>query len=709
MPEQAARILLTAGLLIAWVHPALSHLDHTGNINTAPDIASAASSLPSGWIGSGRSRNDDRGSAVVAQAPDGHSEHHPKGGASTPDAPAMSPPATPPTAQGNSPVGSPSPAQSMPGMGSGAPGAGGAMGGMMGGCMGAGCMGAPRKEFYASLMAMPNLSPEQRQRIEAQARAWISAGTEEIANAENALRHANAGGDTNGAEQAASRMRDALAQVKSGNTILRSLAEGKPPRQIALDWFKGEMNLAPDTVIHDQEGPLGLSWFHLVTMALVTAFAVAMLAIYLSRMRRANALIDRLTSTRPPPATPAPTAPASPATGSPATAVPGAAGTGPASSTSTAPVGSPRTGLWKGQLRVAAIFRETPQVKTFRLRDPQGGPIPFSFAPGQFLTYSAEIDGKRVRRSYTIASSAAQTAYVETTIKREEKGVFSEFMHDQISEGDLIDVIAPSGVFTFTGAESDSVVLIGGGVGITPLMAAIRYLADTAWMGEIYLLYGAKSTEEFIFRDELEHRQRKMRNLHVAATMARSAGTSWMGTEGPIHREFLIQSVPDIAKRRVHLCGPPGMMQAMKKLLADLGVPSEQVKTEAFGPALGAVPPPGFTEVAEIRPVAGATAAAGTPPLDASAIGPATASLRFSKSDKVAPLPPDKSVLEVAESVGVPIDYSCRVGVCGVCKTKLLEGNVTMEVEDALTPEDTADGIILACQAKSIGNLVVEA
>ena len=707
MPEQVARILLAAGLLIAWAHPTLSDLDQTGN--TAPDITSAASGLPSGLIGSGGPRSDDRRRAVVAQAADGHSEHHPKRGASTPDAPAMSPPATPPTAQSNSPVGSPSPAQSMPGMGSGAPGAGGAMGGMMGGCMGAGCMGAPRKEFYASLMAMPNLSPEQLQRIEAQARAWISAGIEEIASAENALRHANAAGDTIGAEQATSRMRDALAQVKSGNTILRSLAEGKLPRQIALDWFKGEMNLAPDTAMQDPVGPLGLSWFHLVTMALVKAFAVAMLAIYLSRMRRANALIDRLTSTRPPPATPAPTAPASPATGAPATAVPGAAGTGPASSTSTAPVGSPRAGLWKGQLRVAAIFRETPQVKTFRLRDPQGGPIPCCFTPGQFLTYSAEIDGKRVRRSYTIASSAAQTAYVETTIKREEKGVFSEFMHDQISEGDLIDVIAPSGVFTFTGAESDSVVLIGGGVGITPLMAAIRYLADTAWMGEIYLLYGAKSTEEFIFRDELEHRQRKMRNLHVAATMARSAGTSWMGAEGPIHREFLIQSVPDIAKRRVHLCGPPGMMQAMKKLLADLGVPSEQVKTEAFGPALGAVPPPGFTEVAEIRPVAGATAAAGTPPLDASAIGPATASLRFSKSDKVAPLPPDKSVLEVAESVGVPIDYSCRVGVCGVCKTKLLEGNVTMEVEEALTPEDKADGIILACQAKSIGNLVVEA
>lgn len=582
--------------------------------------------------------------------------------------------------------------------------------------------GGPRKEFYASLMALPNLSPEQRQRIEAQAHSWISAGTDEIANAEMALRHANAAGDSVGAEQATSRLREALNQVKSGTTILRSLAEGKPPRQIALDWFKGEMNLAPDALTHDAVGPLGLSWFHLITMTLVTAFAGAMLAIYLVRMRRANALVDRLTSTPPVPAAPAVAAPlpaaAVPASSSspgglktPAAAPPAVEHASIASTPTVAPSSSPRTGLWKGQLRVAAIFRETPQAKTFRLRDPQGGPIPFSFVPGQFLTYSAEIDGKIVRRSYTIASSAAQTAYVETTIKREDKGIFSDYMHDKIAEGDLIDVMAPSGIFTFTGKEADSVVLIGGGVGITPLMAAIRYLADIAWPGEIYLVYGARSTEEFIFRDELEHRQRRMHNLHVAATMARSAGTSWMGAEGPINKEFLIQSVPDLTKRRVHLCGPPGMMQAIKKLLADIGVPAEQVKTEAFGPALGAVPPPGFTEVTPVRPVAanGANAAAATPPLGGPAIGPATASIRFSKSNKVAPLPPDKSVLEIAESVGVPIDYSCRAGICGVCKTRLLEGKVTMEVEEALTADDKAHGMILACQAKSIGNLVVEA
>ena len=185
-----------------------------------------------------------------------------------------------------------------------------------------------------------------------------------------------------------------------------------------------------------------------------------------------------------------------------------------------------------------------------------------------------------------------------------------------------------------------------------------------------------------------------------------------MGAEGPITKEFLTQSVPDIAMRHVHLCGPPGMMQAMKKLLAELGVPPQQVMTEAFGPALGAVPPPGVTEVTPIQPVGGQAAAdVAVPPsvTNAPTIGPATVSIHFSKSNKDVPLPPDKSVLETAESVGVPIDYQCRVGTCGICKIQLLEGKVTMEVEEALTPDDKAQNIILACQAKSIGNLVVEA
>lgn len=601
----------------------------------------------------------------------------------------------------------------------------GGMGAMMREMMG----GQPRNEFYPSLMNLPTVTPEQRQAIEAQARARISNGTDEVAGAQNALRHANAAGDAAGAEQAARRLREALNQVSSGTATLRALSEGKAPREVALDWFKGQMNV-PTAPSHALEsgGLLGLSWLHVITMSVLAAFAAGMLAIYLVRMRRVGALVSRLTSATPAPSSAVAAPPAAPA--SPPSVVPqmpilprtptvpaalGEAAAPPAPSPSpgspavSMPASAPaRGGLWKGQLRVAAIFRETPLVKTFRLRDPAGGPIPFSFLPGQFLTYSAEIDGKLVRRSYTIASSAAQTAYVDTTIKREEPGVLSDYMHDKVAEGDLVEVMGPSGLFTFTGKEADSVVLIGGGVGITPLMAAIRYLFDTAWPGEIFLIYGARSTEEFIFRDEIEYLQRRMHNLRVHAAMARAPGTAWLGHEGPLTKGCLTQTVPDIARRRVHLCGPPGMMQAMKTFLAELGVPADQVKTEAFGPALGAVPPPGATVVGPIG-VTRANPTGSTPPAPPPAVGPATATIRFARSDKTAPLPPDQSVLEVSEQVGVNIDFSCRIGICGVCKTQLLEGKVTMEVEEALTPEDKARNIILACQAKSIGNLVVEA
>jgi ferredoxin-NADP reductase len=555
------------------------------------------------------------------------------------------------------------------------------------------------------LLELPALSPQQRRELEARARDLISGEIDGIPVAEAELRHAIAAGDVAAAERASLRIRDSLNAVQSGVAVMRSLGEGKSAQQIAQSWFKAQMNLQAPAGVANSAGLLGISWFHVTTMVMLAVFAAGLLAIHVARMRRANALVDRLTRAAIPAAALAPSAVVPGAAAGtaervsrPAGAVESAASETASSSSETRRALATSGKLWKGKLRVAAIYTETPEVKTFRLQAPDGNAIPFSFLPGQFLTYAADIDGKTVRRSYTIASSAAQTAYVETTIKREDGGLFSDHMHGTVREGDLLEVMAPSGAFTFTGEEADSVVLIGGGVGITPLMAAIRYLSDIAWPGQIYLVYGAQTTGQFIFREELEYLQRRIGNLHVAATMARASGASWMGSEGQITADFLKRAVPDIARRRVHLCGPPGMMEALRKTLGELGVAPEQIKTEAFGPARGAVPPPGRT-VIETR----------TPPGGTAAIGPAAASIRFAKSNKVVPLPPDRSVLEAAESIGVPIDFSCRAGICGVCKTRLLEGKVTMEVEDALTADDKARGIILACQAKSVGNLVVEA
>ncbi|MBX9942490.1 MAG: 2Fe-2S iron-sulfur cluster binding domain-containing protein [Reyranella sp.] len=577
-------------------------------------------------------------------------------------------------------------------------------------------------------MELPALTPETRRRVEAEARARIDTGNALLTRAQGDFHRAMLADDAAAMSDAAVRQREGLALMDSGAAVLRALADGKPPRQIALAWFRNQLSLTPaEATPNDREiriGSFHISWFHFITMIALAFFAAATVVLGIARRRRATALIDRLTGS-PPVAFaghPAPSGVTDPAASRPRHPPPQV----PPAAEARANLAAPARGAlwpreagkrsWSGQLRVSAIYRETPQVRTFRLVDPSGGPIPFTYSPGQFLTFSADIDGKKVRRSYSIASPPTRISYVEITVKREEKGVFSDYLHDEIVVGDMLAVTGPAGAFTFEGGGAESIVLIAGGVGITPLMCVVRYLTDLTWPGEIYLLFAGRSTEDFIFQEEIEYLQRRCPNLHVAATMMqRAQGTAWLGFEGQLTKQIIAHAVPEIARRQIHLCGPPPMMEAVRAMLADLGVPTSQIKTEAFGPAIGALPPPA-PEAPQSPPARIAAALReleGAAPTSAStadtATGPATASIRFARSNKAAPLPPDRSVLEVAESVGVPIDYSCRVGTCGLCKTRLLEGRVKMAVEESLTAEEKAAGIILACQAKSVGNLVIDA
>jgi ferredoxin-NADP reductase/ferredoxin len=607
------------------------------------------------------------------------------------------------------------------------------MQGMMGGMM-----GRPKRPFYSTLMDMPRLSPEARQYIEQEAQQRLGTGAQSIIAGESTLHRALGEKDVAAMQKAAAVVRQGLLQVESGAAALRALNEGQEPRQIALTWFKGQLGLPANDQPPLHAEPFGLSWYHLTVMVFLGMFVLGTLLIHVARVRRVSSLVARLANR---PAAPAPSggppqvmpgAPptpsalppsAPPPTGSPAPSNGGAA----ASRTSAAP-----RRPWSGTLRVAAIFRETHDTKTFRMVNPQDGAIPFAFLPGQFLTFSIEIEGKRLRRSYTIASSPAQTGYIEVTVKRQEHHGVSAYLHDHVVAGSLVEVTAPAGRFTFTGESADSIVLIAGGVGITPMMSVTRYLTDTSYAGEIFLLFGARTTDDFIFREELEYLQRRHENLHIAATMSRAAGTAWMGPEGPVSKEFIAHTVPEIARRHIHLCGPPPMMDVVKAELAELGVPREQVETEAFGPAEGMAPADSLpAHPPEPIPQPAGAAAGVSPALARTGNGQsrpavmpepavpragnghaqplAGAQIRFTLSNRTGLLLANQSVLEAAEVIGVDIDYSCRVGTCGTCKVRLLEGAVTMEVEEGLDPGDKERGLILACQAKSPGNLVVEA
>ncbi|MGO9470760.1 MAG: ferric reductase-like transmembrane domain-containing protein [Isosphaeraceae bacterium] len=362
--------------------------------------------------------------------------------------------------------------------------------------------------------------------------------------------------------------------------------------------------------------------------------------------------------------------------------------------------------VWAGPLKVAQVFDETPDVRTFRLVSPTAERLPFDFLPGQYMNLTLVINGRKVRRSYTIASPPSRAAYCELTIKPEELGLASRHLHDAIRAGCLVDVSAPAGKFTFTGTEAPSIVLIGGGVGITPLMAKIRYLTDLSWPGDIDLVFSVRTERDIIFRDELDALGRRHPNLRATVTLTRDGGTRWTGERGRISRAMLERVVPDIGARRVHICGPTEMIAETRRLLRDLGVPDGSIVAESFTRPNGEVSLNGAPRGNELdRAVArGADASPA-----ATVLEDGETSITFTRSNKSAPVGPDQTVLEAAEALGVAINYDCRAGICGQCKVKRLAGRVVMEAEDALTAADVANDIILSCQARCIGQVVVEA
>lgn len=555
------------------------------------------------------------------------------------------------------------------------------------------CGGATGKELFPWLMSLPELTPAQRQEAEQKAHQRMVDGTSLLNSGVGQLSLASSASDFARMQAASQIMREGMDQFQSGLTAHQALAENQNPQSIALQWFRAQLNL-PGGITGT---PRSVSLFHLFIMISLVAFAILMIGMYFQKMRRANALIAGLTEehgadgtafgTTLPPISDS-SRPTSPPSQTPTSAEVGIA----------APVPS-KSNAWTGKLRVMRIFQETPTVKTFRLANPSGDQLPFVYLPGQFATITVSPQGYRTKRSYTIASSPTQLEYCELTVKRESEGVVSRFLHDQIHEGDLLEVTAPSGKFTFTGAEFGSVVFIAAGVGVTPFMSAIRYLTDRCWIGEIHLVYSSHAPSSIIFREDLEYIRRRFANVHVTCLVSETEGSSWKGRTGRITKELLQEIVPALASRHVHICGPNKFMSDVKEMLAESGVPANEVMTEIFvgteAPSRVAGPGPTVAELG-ISP-GGETQSKALPVIT------------FSKSHKAAPHSPDRTVLEVSEDIGVNIDYSCRVGTCGVCKTRLLAGKVSMEVQDALTDEDKVQNIILACQAKATSDISVEA
>jgi len=234
---------------------------------------------------------------------------------------------------------------------------------------------------------------------------------------------------------------------------------------------------------------------------------------------------------------------------------------------------------------VADVRPETERVKTVLL-DVDGWQ---GHRAGQHVDVrlTAE-DGYQAQRSYSIAS-AAEDARLELTVERLDDGEVSPYLTDELRAGDAIEIRGPvGGYFVWDPTVEGSVLLVGGGSGIVPLMAMARERASDGSRVPTRLLYSARTWEDVIFRDELEQLAAAPDGFEVVYTLTRSQPPGWDGYSRRVDRDLLAEVAPPTDElAQAFVCGPTPFVEAVAEALVGLGHEPQRIKTERFGPTGG--------------------------------------------------------------------------------------------------------------------------
>lgn len=354
---------------------------------------------------------------------------------------------------------------------------------------------------------------------------------------------------------------------------------------------------------------------------------------------------------------------------------------------------------WDG-FRKFEVARKVPEalgICSFYLKPHDNKPIP-SFKPGQFLTFSLKIPGreKPVVRCYSLSDGPSRD-YYRVSIKKlgpppkqpdVPPGLGSNFFHDNIQEGDIIDVRAPGGKFYLSMDDSRPAVFVAGGVGITPFISMMSAVIEDRSSRECWLFYGVRNGNEPMKKEWLRSLNDQHPNLHVVLCYSDALDHEMEGRDfdyrGYVSCDLLQQKLGS-NNYLFYMCGPPGMMESMQKSLKHWGVPEKDIITESFGPASIPKPKP--------KPAA-AAAASGL-------------KISFSRTGKEVPWDGSHgSILDFAEASGVDLDCSCRAGSCGSCQVAIKSGDVEYSCDPSY---DVEDGCCLTCICSPKGDLVLDA
>lgn len=335
-------------------------------------------------------------------------------------------------------------------------------------------------------------------------------------------------------------------------------------------------------------------------------------------------------------------------------------------------------------LRCVRIVRRTEEIATFEFAAEDRRAL--SHEPGQYVTISAEIGGERVSRCYTVSSASTRPYTIQVTVKREVDGIMSPWLHDNLFVGATLEVSGPAGSFTTAEHPSERILLIAGGVGVTPMISILESINDVRDPTDVVLVHNSRAPEYVAFRDELMSLATASTSSRIVQVVSVDLDGQWQGPVGRLDTAMLQEHVPDLLDREVFVCGPDAYMAHVHELLVSLGVDAERIHRESFV----------LDEDDPEFAVDGTGDEVGR-------------TVTFTRSGKAVVVQEGETVLQAAKAAGVRVVSSCENGICGTCKISKTSGEVQISHNGGIRQREIDAGKILACCSRPLGPVVIDA
>ena len=330
---------------------------------------------------------------------------------------------------------------------------------------------------------------------------------------------------------------------------------------------------------------------------------------------------------------------------------------------------------------------------TFAVPDGLAGE--FDYLPGQHVALRRKLDGREVRRSYSLCRIPSPGA-ISVAIKRDHGGVFSAWAHEHLRPGETVDVMSPQGSFTTRLDDLDGahIAAVAAGSGITPIMALATAVLARSDTSRVSLLYTNRSAKEVMFLGELadlkDRHPTRFALFHVLTREQRGVPLLSGRLDAAKLRDIFAHLIPPATVDEWFLCGPIELVQLCRGALTEAGVDPAHVRFELFTTDDDRREPRPPVTVREDEPVVEISFT-----LDGHA------------ASVTSPVSANESILDAALRVRPDTPFACAGGVCGTCRARLVSGSVTMRENYALEPDELARGFVLTCQSHPTTDRVV--